>query len=66
MKEHEMELKENYFVRCHSSFLVNLRFVYKVEKYTITLKTGDEIPVSQKKKSEFMKELVEYFGKERI
>jgi two-component system LytT family response regulator len=40
------------FFRCHHSFIVNLKFIAKVEKSRsgeITLVGGEKIPVSQRK-----------------
>ena len=35
MRDFESELSASSFVRCHASFLVNLRFVKRVEKLEI-------------------------------
>jgi two-component system LytT family response regulator len=46
------KILQNHFFRCHNSFLVNLKFISKLEKSRsgeITLVSGDKIPVSQRK-----------------
>lgn len=62
MKEQERELKDKGFVRCHTSFLVNLYYVKGVKKLEIELVTGEKIPVSQPKRKGFMEKLAEYWG----
>lgn len=42
------------FFRCHASYLINLSYVERLEKYTIFLKNGFNIPLSRSKKKEFM------------
>lgn len=62
MKEIEQELKEHGFVRCHTSYLVNLAYVKGVKKLEITLITEETIPISQPKRKEFMEQLTQYWG----
>ena len=62
MKEMEQELKEKGFVRCHTSYIVNLFYVKGVNKLEIVLVTDETIPISQPKRKEFMKKLAEYWG----
>lgn len=33
------------FLRCHQSFLVNMRYIRKISSYVITLTTGQELSV---------------------
>ena len=33
------------FVRCHRSYLINLRYVAKVSNYLLTLKTGETFTI---------------------
>lgn len=63
MREVESELAPHGFTRCHSSFVVNLLYVEKIEKMDIQLFTGDRIPVSKARKKPFMVDLAEYWGK---
>ncbi len=62
MKEMERELLDHGFKRCHTSYLVNLYYVKKVEKLEIELITGEWIPISQPKRKEFIEKLTEYWG----
>lgn len=62
MKEVEQELKNKDFVRCHTSYLVNLFYIKGVKKLEIELLTGEILPISQPKRKEFMAELTEYWG----
>ena len=62
MKEAERELSDKGFVRCHTSYLVNLFYIKGVKKLDIELITGDHIPVSQPKRKEFMEKLTDYWG----
>lgn len=63
LKVLENELKMLGFARCHSSFIVNLLYVEKVQKYEIVLVTLEKIPISQTKKKQFMEYLADYWGK---
>ena len=62
MKEAEQELKDKGFARCHTSYIVNLFYVKGVKKLDIELITGENIPISQPKRKEFMEQLTEYWG----
>ncbi len=55
LKEFEERLSEADFVRPHQSFMVNLKFIDKYEKSGIIyLKNGQKIPVSSRKKEQFL------------
>ena len=62
MKEMEQELEGQGFVRCHTSYIVNLFYVKGVKKLEIMLITGESIPISQPKRKGFMESLTEYWG----
>ncbi len=62
MREIEKELKDQDFVRCHTSFMVNLFYVKGIKKLDIELITGETIPISQPKRKEFMEKLTAYWG----
>jgi len=62
MKEMERELQGKCFVRCHTSYIVNLFYVKGVNKLEIELITGEKIPISQPKRKAFMEKLTEYWG----
>ncbi len=55
LKEFEQRLSEASFIRCHQSFMVNLKFIDKYDKSgVIHLKNGKRIPVSSRKKEPFV------------
>lgn len=62
MKEMEQELSGKGFVRCHTSYLVNLYYVKGVKKLEMELITGEMLPISQPRRKEVMEELAEYWG----
>lgn len=62
MKEMEAQLAGNDFVRCHTSYLVNLFYVKDVKKLELELVSGEHIPISQPKRKAVMARLVEYWG----
>lgn len=62
MKEIERELQDKGFVRCHTSYIVNLFYVKGIKKLDIELITGEIIPISQPKRKEFMERLADYWG----
>lgn len=62
MKEIERELSEKDFVRCHTSYIVNLFYVKGIKKLNIELITGETIPISQPKRKKFMEKLADYWG----
>lgn len=42
----------DYFVRCHKSYLVNMRYVVELKKQSFGLMNGKEISISRSKKNE--------------
>ena len=64
MKEMERELCEKGFVRCHTSYLVNLYYVKNVRSRSLEIEliTGEILPISQPKRKKFMEQLAEYMG----
>lgn len=62
MKEIERELMYNDFVRCHTSYIVNLFYVKGIKQLNIELVTGETVPISQPKRKEFMERLADYWG----
>jgi two-component system LytT family response regulator len=55
--ELEAELPTNRFFRCHHSFIINTQHIQKIEfgrSGTITCTGKNEVPVSQRKKKEFI------------
>lgn len=62
MKEMEERLAENDFVRCHTSFLVNLFYVKDVQKLELELLDGEHVPISQPKRKSVMARFADYWG----
>jgi two-component system, LytTR family, response regulator len=63
IKEYEYLLADNYFVRVHRSYLINLRHVKEYrrgEEGTITMANGQEIKVAKRKKELFLIKMKEY------
>ena len=56
------ELCDKNFVRCHTSYIVNLFYVKGIKKLDIELISGEIIPISQPKRKEFMERLADYWG----
>ena len=53
----EMRMGET-FVRCHQSFLVNMKYIRRVEHDRFKLENGEEIPISKKR---YMEARARYF-----
>lgn len=62
MKELERELESHGFVRCHTSYLVNLFYVKGMKKLELELISGETIPISQPRRKELTQKLTEYWG----
>ncbi|SNR16248.1 LytR/AlgR family response regulator transcription factor [Tenacibaculum jejuense] len=59
IKEFENQLPEELFVRTHQSYVVNLKFIDKYDKTGYAfLKSGAKIPVSTRKREEFVSRLL--------
>jgi len=57
------KLSSDVFVRCHNSYIVNIKYVNKISEqkpYTIKLKNGAIIKVSESKTDEFIEQTVKY------
>lgn len=46
-----MVMLPSYFLQCHKSYLVNMNYVRQFDGSSILLATGEEIPVSQRRRS---------------
>ena len=56
----EERLSEQYFIRCHQSYLVNLEHIVQIKGYRLYLSDGTEIPVSRTRYQETKKQLLHY------
>lgn len=55
------EYKER-FVHCHQSFIVNIEKVVEINKNTVSLEGGVELPISRKYKKELVDKFVIKIG----
>lgn len=53
-----MKLADNKFLQVHRSYAVNTDFMSKLERYNITMKNGEQIPVPVKKYNEIRDEMI--------
>lgn len=63
LKKAEEELAPYNFFRPNNYCLVNVRYVAKIEDYTVTLNDGTRLQISRPRKQKFMKDVAAYFGK---
>jgi DNA-binding LytR/AlgR family response regulator len=61
MKQMELRLQDNHFVRCDNSYLVNLAFVDSVADNTIYIGQY-QLKISRPRKKHFMDALALYMG----
>jgi len=61
LKKMEEELKNKNFSKCNNAYLVNLRHVTEIHPNHIMV-GKDVVPVSRRKKKEFMAQLTNYMG----
>ncbi len=47
MQEHEERLKNRGFIRIHKSYLVNFKYLNSLERKSVKLTTGEELPLSR-------------------
>lgn len=59
LNELEQQLSKSFFVRCHKSYLVNLKNVEKIEEY-VKLNNKERIPLSRRKRVEVKHEYSKY------
>lgn len=55
----EEELQESGFIRCHKSYLINLRYVDALRSTSVLL-NGQEIPVSRNRRGDVLQALLHY------
>lgn len=66
MEQLEKQLKGKNFVRSHRSYIVNLPYITKFEAQSLSLKTGETIPVGVTYVRQVKKEFEEYISKSNI
>lgn len=62
MKEHIERLHNSGFVQVHSSYIVNLEYIRNITGNTITLRDGEIIPISKKRKREFLNTIEQFYN----
>ena len=55
LKDACKELECYGFVLCHQGFLINIKYIHQIKGDTIILSTGDHIPISYRKRKDFIK-----------
>lgn len=60
LKKYEESLNQNFY-RCHSSYIINLAFVMKLDKNCVIMKNNKEIPISRNRRKEFVQHLQDYY-----
>uniref|UniRef100_UPI0005A97D52 LytR/AlgR family response regulator transcription factor n=1 Tax=Faecalimicrobium dakarense TaxID=1301100 RepID=UPI0005A97D52 len=58
----EKDLKQDKFVRCHKSFLVNLSYVENIKTNTLILESGEEVPVSRYRYKDVKERFLKFLG----
>lgn len=66
LKELEDIIPAAHFARAHKSYIVNFKYITKIERYKITLHTDFTIPISKLKYSELQNQFIEYASKKAI
>lgn len=64
LKKFEEQLKDHWFIRCNSCYLVNARKIKRVEKLDVHLLNNEVIAISHPKKKFFMEAFKKYVMKE--
>lgn len=59
LREWEEELEKKMFFRCHRQAIVNLKYIYRIEK-DIILENGDRVLLSRRKRTELRERYIEY------
>lgn len=62
MKEHEARLNKKSFIRCHSSYIVNMNFIKTYKGYEIYLLNDEIIWVSKNRRKDFLHTLTRFYG----
>ncbi len=58
----ENELSNSSFIRCHSGFIVNLKYIEYIGDKDITLDNGEKIPISRKRIKSVKENFLRYNG----
>lgn len=58
----EKELSEYGFIRTHKSYIVNTRYIFSVERKSIILSNGENLPVSRTKLTDVKQMMIKFTG----
>lgn len=58
----EKELSEYGFIRTHKSYIVNTRYIFSVERNSIILSNGENLPVSRTKLADIKQMMIKFTG----
>ncbi|MDD4370943.1 MAG: LytTR family DNA-binding domain-containing protein [Anaerostipes sp.] len=61
MKEYENILDDSFY-RCHSSYIVNMRYITSIEKNNVNMNIGTQIPVSRYRRKKFEDAFTNFLG----
>ena len=53
-----MELADSKFLKVHRSYAINTDYMSKLERYMVTMKNGEQLPVPVKKYNEIRDEMI--------
>lgn len=56
------KLPKKEFYRCHRSFVVNMKCVERIDRYSFTLQKGDTVPIAKNSYNEAKKVFVDYIN----
>lgn len=62
MKEYEKALKDKDFVRCHNSYIVNLKYIQEIRGLEAILDTGERVFISKTRKKLVKEKFMKYIG----
>jgi Response regulator of the LytR/AlgR family len=62
LSEFEAHLKTHGFFRCHKSYLVNHKYISRIEQDKLRIFNGDEVLISRHRRKEFLDDFTRYIG----
>ncbi|WP_313346257.1 LytTR family DNA-binding domain-containing protein [Sedimentibacter sp.] len=63
INKREIELSEQGFVRAHEKYLVNLKYIFKINKSSVTVIQNYNIPVSRSRMNALKEGFLNYYGR---
>ena len=66
MKDHEQNLFESFFIRCHTGYLVNLLFFDRLEQNDLLLSPTARIPVSRGRRPAVLERIKTFYAEENL